>query len=331
VTDGNAPAGSPVYAATIGVADLDRSIAFYRDHIGFDLVDRQQMGGAAHERHWGLPPGATAEMAVLADRCEIGRIALVQWHAADRHLIRDVPHQKVFGFINLNFYSNDIVTHTQRIAAAGHAPWTEPLVHDMGWEIGEPVEVMIDGPDGVILNLIQFNAKNPKARTMETRAYVANEFGYNRCGLTPVVTTAHHVRDFDRAMAFYQRVFNMDVRIATVLKGEDMEAFTRFPPQAQARDTYLRGYHLFGKIALIQPLNFPCIDLVPQAVPPNIGYIAQSFLVPDLAKALKDAAATGSTSFTPPTEMTMPALGAVTSAIVRNPGSGGLQELIQRA
>ena len=325
------PVGSPVYAATIGATNLDRSIDFYRDQIGFDVVDRRTMSGTAFEQHWRLPPGATAEMAVLADRCEVGRIALIQWHADHRRPVRDVPAQQVYGFINLNFYSNDIAAHTARIAASGYRPWTAPVVHDMGWDIGEPIEVMIDGPDTVILNLIQFSAKNPKARTMETRAYVADVFGYNRCGLTPVVTTAHHVRDFDAAMAFYRRVFKMDVRIATVLKGRSMEEFTRFPPGAEARDTYLRGYHLFGKIALIQPLNFPCSDMVPNALPPNIGYIAQSFIVADLERALADAAEAGGELFTPAIELDMPELGNVRTAIVRNPGSGGLQEMIERS
>ena len=275
------------------------------------------------------PPGAAATVAVLADRCEIGRIVLMQWDGADRRLIRNVDAQLAYGFVNLNFYSNDIHAHTQRIAAAGYRAWSAPTVHDMGWDIGEPIEVMIDGPDGVILNLIQFNARNPKARTMETSAYVADQFGYNRCGLTPVATTAHHVRDFDKALAFYQRVFDMDVRIATILKGADMEHFTRFPPGAEARDTYLRGYHLFGKIALIQPLNFACLDMVHAAVPPNIGYIAQTFLVPDLDQALLNAAGAGGALVSGAIALEMPGLGKTRAAIVRNPGSGGLQEIVE--
>ncbi len=164
---------------------------------------------------------------------------------------------------------------------------------------------------------------------MQTADYVANTFGYNRCGLTPVVTTAHHVRDFDAALRFYRDVFDMDVRIATVLKGEDMEKFTRFPPGAEAKDTYLRGYHLFGKIALIQPLNFECVDLVPVAKPPNIGYIAQSFVVPDLDAALVKAAAAGGQLVTGAVELAMPGLGSVRTALTTNPGSGALQEIIE--
>ena len=138
-------AGSPVYAATIGAEDLDRSIALYTDTIGFDVIARERMSGAAFEAHWSVPTGSAADVAVLADRCEIGRIVLMQWDAPDRQLIRDSDAQLVYGFINLNFYSNDIHAHTRRIEEAGYRPWTEPVEHHMGWDIGEPIEVMIDG------------------------------------------------------------------------------------------------------------------------------------------------------------------------------------------
>ncbi|MBM3503564.1 MAG: VOC family protein [Alphaproteobacteria bacterium] len=326
----NSP-GSPVYAATIGVDDLDRSVDFYQRFIGLDVVAREPLSGPAFEAHWQLPRGTTGEMAVLADRCAVGRVALIRWSAADRVPVRDVAQgQRSFGLMNLNFYTQDIEGHTRQLAAAGYRPWSPPVVHDMGEHIGEPIEVMIDGPDTVILNLIQLQARSPKGRIRETLAYTRDAHGFNRCGLTPVVTMQHCVRDADRALGFYQRVLKMGIRVDTILHGAEMERFMGYPPGAKTRDTYVHGNHMFGKIAVNQPLNFPCTDMVGRAVPPNVGLIAQSFIVPDLAAALAECANVSAAIYSPAVECELPALGRVRSAIVRNPGSGALQELVER-
>jgi catechol 2,3-dioxygenase-like lactoylglutathione lyase family enzyme len=200
----------------------------------------------------------------------------------------------------------------------------------MGEDVGQPIEVMLEGPDTVIINLIELRADRAHARILRTAAYINHHGGYNRCGSTAVATSAHNVRSTEKGLAFYSRVLGMSVRNDVVLQGEEMERFTRFPAGARARDIYLQGDHIFGKIAMIQPLNFECVDVVPRAVAPNIGYLAQSFLVPDLSAALVVAAALGADVYSPPLELSMPALGEVLTAVVRNPASGALHELIER-
>jgi catechol 2,3-dioxygenase-like lactoylglutathione lyase family enzyme len=319
----------PVYAATIGTQDLERSIEFYRNLLGFEVADRDVLGGRAFALHWNVPEDARAEVAVLADRWRYGRVVLMKWIDWEGKPIRTIPGQRCYGLINLNLYSNDIERHTARIAEAGGRPWTSPTVHDMGEEIGEPIEVMIDGPDTIILNLIMLQARNPNARVAETGAFVANVLGYNACGLTPVVTTQHCVRDAERACGFYRDALGFSVRIDTILRGDLMERFMGYPPGAMTRDIYLFGQSIIGKIAVNQPLNFSCTDLVPDACPPNYGYMAQSLLVDDLLGATEKATRTGAALFSPPVEIALPGLGKTHSAVLRNPGSGALQELIQ--
>jgi catechol 2,3-dioxygenase-like lactoylglutathione lyase family enzyme len=327
---GIASSGSPLYAATLGVEDLSRSTQFYVDRMGLDVLERVELAGLAFEAHWQLPRGARASMAVLADRgCAVGRLALIEFHARGRVAVRDIEGQSMFGLVNLNFYAEDIATLTATLERAGCKAWSAPLVHDMG-EVGQPVEVMLEGPDSVIINLIELRADRPQARILRTAAYLADHGGYNRCGSTAVATSAHNVRDHAKGLAFYSQVLGMSVRNDVVLHGAQMELFTRFPPGARARDIYLQGDHIFGKIAMIEPLNFECVDIVPRAVAPNIGYLAQSFLVRDLAAALAVAAALGAETYSAPLELSMPALGTSLSAVVRNPASGALHELIQR-
>jgi catechol 2,3-dioxygenase-like lactoylglutathione lyase family enzyme len=324
--------GSPVYAATIGAADLEASIRFYSLQLGLDVVGRGVMAGRGFESHWRLPRGATAEMAVLADReCPAGRIALVQFDAAHRVEVRNVPGQRFFGLVNLNFYSDDVHAHTDRLVAAGCRAWSAPVVHPMAGNVGDPIEVMLDGPDSVILNMIELQARDPGARVLRTVAYIRDSGGFNRCGSTALATSQHCVRDHARAMAFNTGVLGMRVRNDVILAGDEMESFMQYPPGARTRDTYLQGNHVFGKIAINHPLNFTCVDIVPRAVAPNIGLIALSFVVDDLQKTIAAADAIGAEPFSEPVELDLPALGPVQASLLRNPGSGALHEIIQLA
>jgi hypothetical protein len=74
-------------------------------------------------------------------------------------------------------------------------------------------------------------------------------------------------------------------------------------------------------------LNYTLPDLVPMAVPPNMGYLAQSFRVADCDAAVNAGQAVGATVFTAPQEVELPGRGHCRAALVRNPGSGALQEL----
>lgn len=74
-----------------------------------------------------------------------GRLALIEFDAPDRRLVRDVEWQSIFGLINLNFYSDDIFAQTRRLEAAGCRAWSEPQVHDMG-AMGQPIEATPRGP-----------------------------------------------------------------------------------------------------------------------------------------------------------------------------------------
>ena len=105
--------------------------------------------------------------------------------------------------------------------------------------------------------------------------------------------------------------------------------FLRLPEKAKTAVKFVQGNHMFGKVALSQPLNYPCVDLVPTAVAPNIGYIAQTFVVKDLNEAKVACENMRCDVYAPPMEIDMPGMGRCTSYTVRNPGSGALQQLIQ--
>ena len=90
----------------------------------------------------------------------------------------------------------------------------------------------------------------------------------------------------------------------------------------------MQGNHMFGKIATSTPIDFTPPNTTPRAVPPNLGYLAQTFVVGDFDAALAKCKELDVETFSPAMEIDLPGFGVRRTAIVRNPGSGALQELV---
>jgi len=325
-----APEGSALHAALIGVEDLQRSLDFYCGRLGLQVLVRRPFGSDALQTLWQLPPGPDAEVVVLAERgCLTGRIVLFDFGRRRGPRIRTVKGQRFYGLVNLNFYSNSISARTRELAAAGYEAWTPPIQHAMDAAVGAPTEVMIDGPDGIIVNLVELTEGAPGSRIAHMRTYVRDEFGYNAAGFTPVVTTQHCVPDLERSMRFYREALGMGVLIDAELHRDELNDFMQYPRGSRTRSVFMQGNHMFGKVALNHPLDQTFIDLAPVAKPPRSGYFALSFRVRDLRAALAAARATGAATFSEPIELDYPGLGPTRAAVVRNPGGGALQELVE--
>jgi catechol 2,3-dioxygenase-like lactoylglutathione lyase family enzyme len=328
-TDIVAPEGSPMSVAVIGVEDMARSLHFYRDLTGLTASATVTWAGADFETFWHLPKGASAQAVFLHHGPDpVGRILLVQFDARDRKVVRAAKPARAYGLINLNFYTSDIFGETEKFKAEGYEFWSEPVAHDFTPDVGTPIEVVFEGPDGVLINWVELATKDPQTRIGKMRAYVES-LGKTKTGFTPVVTTASCMRDIELSKAFYTKVLKMGVHINQVLDSDNYRKFQKVPDGGRTQVTFMQGNHMFGKIATSQPLNYPVPDLVPDAVAPNIGYLVQSFLVPDLGAALDDCAPLGVETYTPRMTLDVPGLGRVDTAIVRNPGSGALQQMVQ--
>jgi len=323
-----APEGSPLSVAVIGAENLEASLAFYRDIIGLTAHPPVVWQGEAFERLWRLPPGASAT-AVFCELpgCPVGRVLLLQFNAAKRKPIRPADAPRAFGLINLNFYTDDITADAKNLAAKGYRFWSEPTQYNLSSAAGTPTEVIFDGPDTVAINLVQLTSTDPNTRVGQMRAYVQTH-GRTPTGYTPVVTSSHCARNIAKATEFYVKVLKSGVLIDEIMASPAQNHFLRLPEKARTAVKFIQGNHMFGKIALSQPLNYPCVDLVPAAVAPNIGYIAQVFVVKDLAEAEAACAALRCEIYAPAMELDMPGVGRCRSLMVRNPGSGALQQIV---
>lgn len=318
-------------AAIIGVERLETSAAFYRDVVGLEPGPIVSLEGAAFEAHWRLPRGARARAQCFSQRdVAVGRVALIEFEAPARRRVRRDGEYTIRGLWNLNFYVDDIRATCRELAGRGYRLWSEPVGYEVSARSGAPVEALFDGPDGLAINLVELTG-GPDTVIGRVRAAV-DAVGHTRTGWTAVSTTSHSVADADAAARFYRDVAGLDVLMDDVLDKPETNHFLRRPADARTRAVFVAGPHPFGKVALSQALNYAVPDHVVDAVAPNVGYLAQSFVVADLGSALAAAAACGAPAFSEPVTCDPWGCGAPALAAIRRvPGSGALVQLVEAA
>ncbi|MBL8630055.1 MAG: hypothetical protein JNM81_10530 [Rhodospirillaceae bacterium] len=326
-------AGAPLAMAILGVSSIETASTFYRDVIGLDASDAVTWSGSAFEKHFALPKGASATAVMFGMHNapglgpKVGRVLALEFNAKDRVTIPQKGDRTYRGLWNLNFYVNDIRATTRDLQAKGFDFWSEPVGYEVSAKAGMPIEVLFDGPDGLAINLVELTGDQNS--TIGRLKKEVDALGKSPQGFSQVATTSHSIIDHEKALAFYTHVLGMQVQIDDVLSKPETNHFLGRPQGAQTRATFVAGRHQFGKVALSHPLNYAAPNKLHLAVPPNIGYLAQSFCVPSLDKVAAACAAVGAETFSAPLEIDMPGLGAVRAMIVRNPGSGALMHLFQ--
>jgi catechol 2,3-dioxygenase-like lactoylglutathione lyase family enzyme len=322
-----APNGSPLSVAVLGTSDMEASLRLYRDMIGLDVVERRTWSGPELEQHWCLPSGSTVDAAFLqAGSSDVGRVMLLDCQGVERKLVRANKEPWHYGLSNLNFYTADIHAAAKEFAAAGFEFWSEPKAHPMTPEVGTPIEVVFEGPDGVLINLVELATTDPKTRIGQMRAYV-EKHGRTGTGFTPVVTSNHVLQSLDKGRQFYEDVLLMGVLIDEELSSAEARHFLRLGDN-RIWTLFMQGNHMFGKIATSTPLDFTPPNTTPRAVPPNRGYLAQTFVVNDFGRAITACENLGVETFSPEMTIDLPGFGKRQTIVVRNPGSGALQELV---
>ncbi len=319
----------PVSVAVIGVENLEASLAFYADILGLDVIQNDTWQGDAFAAYWHLPAGAAARSAFLGYGPDpVGRIQLLEFNAPERKRIRQPGIKRATGLFNLNIYTSDVQRDYAQLSAQGYQFWSEPNHINFGPAVGEAMEFAFEGPDGVVINLVELLSTDKESMIGHLYHFV-NDYGRTPTGFTPVATTAHTVADIDKALAFFFGPLGMKTFSDAVIDSEAANRMVNLPADARTRSVLVQGAHEYGKIALAAPLNYEVPSLVPDAVAPNIGYLAQSFAVQDLDAVMSACQELHAEVYSAAREIDLPGRGSCRVALVRNPGSGALQELYQ--
>lgn len=146
----------PLHHAIVTVTDLDRSIAFYEEALGFRTTMRAPVVG--YEAYLHLPPGAVGEMAMLAlgDSIDQGMIELLQWEVpggVEATGPKRPGDPGVFG-LALEVEGEDLTAIVERWRGQGIELWTDVTAVDLE---GYPTfhTLLVEDPDGLLIELIE--------------------------------------------------------------------------------------------------------------------------------------------------------------------------------
>lgn len=133
------------------VADLDRSLHFWRDAMGMEELFQQEKAGGYLEAIVG-EPGAHVRMAHLAFGGEGPRIELFQYLAPSggQHRLRPADQ----GFVHICVACDDLDERLERLTAAGGTPFSKPVEIDTGVNRGGR-GVYLRDPDGHVVELFE--------------------------------------------------------------------------------------------------------------------------------------------------------------------------------
>lgn len=300
----------------IGVDNMAESLGFYQGIVGMDVIGEGTLRGLRFAGHWRMPPETRVQSVLLqAKDHPVGRIMLLAFVDPRRERIRARRERRMIGLMNLNFYVADIQAAYRDLAAKGYEFWWPPKQHKLSAGVGQETGALLEGPDGVIVNLVQLDSTDESTRIGRMRKYFTAH-GATRTGYSPVVTSAHGVHSRDKALPIYRDLLGLEVVIDEPLGAAE----------ERTHWTFLQGDHHFGKIALGQPLNYQAEDLTPLATAPSIGYLAQAFEVPSIDAVQTYCGETGVEVYSPPDEIDLPGLGRRQCMLVRNPGSSALMQ-----
>lgn len=132
------------------VADLERSLAFYRDLLGFEQI-WQRVNEEEYVRRIVGQPNATLHQAMLRFPGSDHNLELIDYRGVDRTPVDTNPVNP--GTAHICLLVRDVRAFYDKLVAAGVASVSEPVAVTSGPNAGRLAVYMID-PDGFRLELL---------------------------------------------------------------------------------------------------------------------------------------------------------------------------------
>ncbi|MBI2221991.1 MAG: VOC family protein [Acidobacteria bacterium] len=314
---------SEIRYATIGCSDLEASLRFWRDVVGFELLSRTPAGGAGLERAWGLEPGTGAEVAVLRYAgIATGQLRLVQFTTRSGVHVRtraDDPWAIGIGALDCNV--RDPEGTFRRLRDAGYES-EAPHPHYYVIDGLEQSEVVFRTPDHV--NLVLVGAMNyPPAMA---RPNLPGDF-------SALTVVSQFVRDIDASAKFYGDGLGLELAFDAWVDDRTrplINAMVGIPAHADLRlAAYRTPGEPDGKTLLLQTKGIPVTSIADRMRPPHLGVVMLSHATDDLDGLRLRLRQIGGTPVTVP-GLVPGAGGSVRSFLARAPG-GTMLEFYEEA
>lgn len=150
-----------VWHFSFTVRDLERSVTFYRDLLGLELVAEQRQSNEYTRRLVGFADADLSVAQLAVPRSGIGisghQLELIQYHQPRSPLPK--PERNTIGGAHLAFVTDDIGADHERLVAHGVRFVSPPNEITAGVNLGGKTCYFFD-PDGIVLELVQPPRRN---------------------------------------------------------------------------------------------------------------------------------------------------------------------------
>ncbi len=252
---------------TVGVADLDESLALWRDIFGLEIIAERRGADTALAALWDLPADGIARQALLrTPGISLGGIHFIEFTNPGAPVREGA---EVFDRVpkNLDLYTSDLPARYEALKARGmqfRAPWVEmPSADGSRFR-----EVQMPGPDATNIVLLEI---------------IGSEFQYSPTGFAGIGPLIIVVDDADFEALFFTRVLGLESIMQDMLSGPEIEQMVGLPAGAGI-DFRVFGDNNdpMGRIEVIEYQQTGGQDRYALAKPPATGTLHVTWQVADL-------------------------------------------------
>jgi catechol 2,3-dioxygenase-like lactoylglutathione lyase family enzyme len=265
---------SEIKFVTLGVVDLDRSIAFYADGFGFEEVSRTRVDTEALGEAWRIPAGIAGRFAIMGiPGIESGMLRLVEWTPPGEHVWAAPARFQDLGAYAVNFRVKDIKAAWETLGGCGAKEKSKPTY----WEVDQNIaawDSQCYDPDGTMLDVFQVVGEIERTLGPFPPGRPSSE----------VQTLAIHCADARKSESFY-RGLGFEALYDRVI--EDLWSFLGLPKGTQVHNINLimPGERPNGRVELGQYVGMPGRKLKARTAAPGRGPLMMSLRVSSIEPA----------------------------------------------
>lgn len=304
---------SAVRSVTLGVTDLERSVAFYCGVFDYVVLASGDLDGSAWADECSISRSGRY-VVVGPEGADTGLVQLVSWEGV-RTRIWPFGERQHLGHYAVNLRVEDIEVVRDRLQASSERVVSTP----QHWSITPEISVwdsLSTDPDGTVLDVFEVTRDDTGATPPWT-------------GPQPVQTLAVHLPDVDAGRELYAALGYQVWFDKTI---EQMADFFHLPEGGVLRDVnmFAPGSPDSGRLELVEYVDVPGERQDSRARPGGVGIVCATLLVPDVDAAAEVVRDRGGRVLGPAVEIDVPLLGRRRVRVVRGTGGEAI-ELVEQS